>query len=166
MTSVNSAKPAYTANEPDLKRAGLIACPLTIIMPLQSQPLGSVGHVGPAKQPQAQDAGAGHQNKQQHADGRSKAELEEQDTLAEDLQGQDRSRHAGSALGQAVDQVKAAERPDQPEEDHRDRQRHDQWDGDPPKAVPGTGAVDLSLIHISEPTRLGMISYAVFCLKK
>src|SRR5450756_3067890 len=26
--------------------------------------------------------------------------------------------------------------------------------------------VDLSLIHISEPTRLGMISYAVFCLKK
>src|SRR5450756_877749 len=32
-----------------------------------------------------------------------------------------------------------------------------------------TGAVvevNLSLIHISEPTRLGMISYAVFCLKK
>src|SRR5659263_261505 len=27
-------------------------------------------------------------------------------------------------------------------------------------------AVHLSLIHISEPTRLGMISYAVFCLKK
>src|SRR5450756_1288045 len=26
--------------------------------------------------------------------------------------------------------------------------------------------VALSLIHISEPTRLGMISYAVFCLKK
>src|SRR5450756_2568967 len=25
--------------------------------------------------------------------------------------------------------------------------------------------VHLSLIHISEPTRLGMISYAVFCLK-
>src|SRR5665648_798891 len=25
---------------------------------------------------------------------------------------------------------------------------------------------DMSLIHISEPTRLGMISYAVFCLKK
>ena len=25
---------------------------------------------------------------------------------------------------------------------------------------------DLSLIHISEPTRLGMTSYAVFCLKK
>src|SRR5665648_1064031 len=24
----------------------------------------------------------------------------------------------------------------------------------------------LTLIHISEPTRLGMISYAVFCLKK
>src|SRR5450756_1353034 len=24
---------------------------------------------------------------------------------------------------------------------------------------------ELSLIHISEPTRLGMISYAVFCLK-
>src|SRR5450759_5096866 len=30
-----------------------------------------------------------------------------------------------------------------------------------PCVVPG-----LSLIHISEPTRLGMISYAVFCLKK
>src|SRR5659263_651262 len=28
------------------------------------------------------------------------------------------------------------------------------------------GYTDLSLIHISEPTRLGMISYAVFCLKK
>src|SRR5450759_5358441 len=27
-------------------------------------------------------------------------------------------------------------------------------------------APSLSLIHISEPTRLGMISYAVFCLKK
>src|SRR5450756_3075407 len=26
------------------------------------------------------------------------------------------------------------------------------------------GFLDLSLIHISEPTRLGMISYAVFCL--
>src|SRR5450756_2930343 len=32
---------------------------------------------------------------------------------------------------------------------------------------PTSGEVlDLSLIHISEPTRLGMISYAVFCLKK
>src|SRR5450756_1095437 len=31
---------------------------------------------------------------------------------------------------------------------------------------PGTGGLAaLSLIHISEPTRLGMISYAVFCLK-
>ena len=28
------------------------------------------------------------------------------------------------------------------------------------------GEEGLSLIHISEPTRLGMISYAVFCLKK
>src|SRR5450759_736766 len=28
----------------------------------------------------------------------------------------------------------------------------------------GDVVVDLSLIHISEPTRLGMISYAVFCL--
>src|SRR5450756_3095570 len=28
------------------------------------------------------------------------------------------------------------------------------------------GLSGLSLIHISEPTRLGMISYAVFCLKK
>src|SRR5450756_409250 len=31
--------------------------------------------------------------------------------------------------------------------------------------VPREGR-SLSLIHISEPTRLGMISYAVFCLKK
>src|SRR5450756_3029545 len=30
----------------------------------------------------------------------------------------------------------------------------------------GAMGQDLSLIHISEPTRLGMISYAVFCLKK
>src|SRR5450756_3039257 len=29
-----------------------------------------------------------------------------------------------------------------------------------------SGQIYLSLIHISEPTRLGMISYAVFCLKK
>src|SRR5450759_3882324 len=28
----------------------------------------------------------------------------------------------------------------------------------------GSEGNDLSLIHISEPTRLGMISYAVFCL--
>src|SRR5450756_2840388 len=34
------------------------------------------------------------------------------------------------------------------------------------KALLDLGAKDLSLIHISEPTRLGMISYAVFCLKK
>src|SRR5450756_307699 len=31
---------------------------------------------------------------------------------------------------------------------------------------PGPRVWELSLIHISEPTRLGMISYAVFCLKK
>src|SRR5450756_2701208 len=30
----------------------------------------------------------------------------------------------------------------------------------------GLLVLGLSLIHISEPTRLGMISYAVFCLKK
>src|SRR5450756_2757033 len=37
-----------------------------------------------------------------------------------------------------------------------------------PAQVAGQGDTDdgLSLIHISEPTRLGMISYAVFCLKK
>src|SRR5659263_128618 len=34
------------------------------------------------------------------------------------------------------------------------------------RAVVGGEAWELSLIHISEPTRLGMISYAVFCLKK
>src|SRR5450756_2870367 len=31
---------------------------------------------------------------------------------------------------------------------------------------PDPEGLALSLIHISEPTRLGMISYAVFCLKK
>src|SRR5450756_2927405 len=38
----------------------------------------------------------------------------------------------------------------------------------PPAPLPGRHGHggDLSLIHISEPTRLGMISYAVFCLKK
>src|SRR5665648_249080 len=36
--------------------------------------------------------------------------------------------------------------------------------GQSPKLV--DQVLDLSLIHISEPTRLGMISYAVFCLKK
>src|SRR5665648_472169 len=31
------------------------------------------------------------------------------------------------------------------------------------QGMPGMPGRDLSLIHISEPTRLGMISYAVFC---
>src|SRR5450756_2366460 len=35
-------------------------------------------------------------------------------------------------------------------------------EGDP---IAGGSVYHLSLIHISEPTRLGMISYAVFCLK-
>src|SRR5659263_315098 len=39
--------------------------------------------------------------------------------------------------------------------------------GKPKFSVPKQNKdVSLSLIHISEPTRLGMISYAVFCLKK
>src|SRR5428012_13851 len=33
-------------------------------------------------------------------------------------------------------------------------------------ASAASGVSVLSLIHISEPTRLGMISYAVFCLKQ
>ena len=32
--------------------------------------------------------------------------------------------------------------------------------------IHGSDGEDLSLIHISEPTRLRRISYAVFCLKK
>src|SRR5450756_1096417 len=36
----------------------------------------------------------------------------------------------------------------------------------PDLAAPTFRWRSLSLIHISEPTRLGMISYAVFCLKK
>ena len=41
-------------------------------------------------------------------------------------------------------------------------------DGNPQELVknPPSPRLRLSLIHISEPTRLGMISYAVFCLKK
>eukprot|EP00658_Telonema_sp_P-2_P080914 TRINITY_DN814_c0_g1_i7.p1 TRINITY_DN814_c0_g1~~TRINITY_DN814_c0_g1_i7.p1 ORF type:complete len:184 (-),score=13.43 TRINITY_DN814_c0_g1_i7:23-574(-) len=35
-----------------------------------------------------------------------------------------------------------------------------------PSVVAGSAHVGLSLIHISEPTRLLSISYAVFCLKK
>eukprot|EP00658_Telonema_sp_P-2_P008548 TRINITY_DN13221_c0_g1_i1.p2 TRINITY_DN13221_c0_g1~~TRINITY_DN13221_c0_g1_i1.p2 ORF type:complete len:114 (+),score=26.81 TRINITY_DN13221_c0_g1_i1:232-573(+) len=38
--------------------------------------------------------------------------------------------------------------------------------GEVPKVINGEPAQDLSLIHISEPTRLLSISYAVFCLKK
>src|SRR5428012_11574 len=34
------------------------------------------------------------------------------------------------------------------------------------RSEPNHARHSLSLIHISEPTRLGMISYAVFCLKK
>src|SRR5450759_5894792 len=54
---------------------------------------------------------------------------------------------------------------------------HKKWDSvldyefDTPRVAWFSGgktnvAYNLSLIHISEPTRLGMISYAVFCLKK
>ena len=47
--------------------------------------------------------------------------------------------------------------------------RHSQWDAE--HLLSGLLQIDnslsakilLSLIHISEPTRLGMISYAVFC---
>src|SRR5450759_3537993 len=35
-----------------------------------------------------------------------------------------------------------------------------------PNCIDSVSSMILSLIHISEPTRLGMISYAVFCLKK
>ena len=37
---------------------------------------------------------------------------------------------------------------------------------DVPRLMNKTGVAELSLIHISEPTRLLSISYAVFCLKK
>src|SRR5450756_2810759 len=45
------------------------------------------------------------------------------------------------------------------------------WQDAPPASLLRSAAATLavlilSLIHISEPTRLGMISYAVFCLKK
>src|SRR5678816_4776353 len=40
------------------------------------------------------------------------------------------------------------------------------WGGCRCNLVDTPGHVDLSLIHISEPTRLLSISYAVFCLKK
>src|SRR5678815_3339821 len=52
-----------------------------------------------------------------------------------------------------------------------DPSRWRQCEQDPPaqefRDMPPVGAPrDLSLIHISEPTRLLSISYAVFCLKK
>src|SRR5450756_1609173 len=47
-----------------------------------------------------------------------------------------------------------------------DRQRAVRIAGRGLNVVEGTAGMELSLIHISEPTRLGMISYAVFCLKK
>src|SRR5450756_2197950 len=50
-----------------------------------------------------------------------------------------------------------------------DRQRRGTWrrlNGDGRTSAPEGSVERLSLIHISEPTRLGMISYAVFCLKK
>src|SRR5450759_3377487 len=40
-------------------------------------------------------------------------------------------------------------------------ERRDEWGAQFPELE---GEIQLSLIHISEPTRLGMISYAVFCL--
>src|SRR5665648_809979 len=41
------------------------------------------------------------------------------------------------------------------------------WWAASPMGLPASPSTErtLSLIHISEPTRLGMISYAVFCLK-
>src|SRR5450756_2821568 len=47
----------------------------------------------------------------------------------------------------------------------RDAGADGQWQRGPAEHDVGERrALDLSLIHISEPTRLGMISYAVFCL--
>jgi len=40
------------------------------------------------------------------------------------------------------------------------------WDGLQSIAKQMTYLLDLALIHISEPTRPRLISYAVFCLKK
>src|SRR5659263_415532 len=40
------------------------------------------------------------------------------------------------------------------------------WQEVSPRSLVDAQIIKLSLIHISEPTRLGMISYAVFCLKK
>src|SRR5450756_2084700 len=52
------------------------------------------------------------------------------------------------------------------EEPQNGGQRGAAPDGLPALFAVGAVVVELSLIHISEPTRLGMISYAVFCLKK
>src|SRR5674536_272783 len=70
------------------------------------------------------------------------------------VDGQQLGDHRGQAL---VEQVAGGEV-------HRDLQRPAGVRPDPDL---GQRAVqDLSLIHISEPTRLLSISYAVFCLKK
>ena len=42
----------------------------------------------------------------------------------------------------------------------------DMWEGDFDAYIFKHAIVELSLIHISEPTRQAEISYAVFCLKK
>src|SRR5450759_5049801 len=69
---------------------------------------------------------------------------------------------SGRCIGQFFDRVEAAELaaaatfpPIEGNQGRADR-----------ASLPGIGMHYLSLIHISEPTRLGMISYAVFCLKK
>src|SRR5659263_234691 len=73
------------------------------------------------------------------------------------------------------DRRKKAEKLESHLEKMRKRRRDSRYGAVVDKGLVGTSmtayhhhwiVTGLSLIHISEPTRLGMISYAVFCLKK
>src|SRR5450759_3093169 len=67
------------------------------------------------------------------------------------------------SLGPDADAQPESMRDDAPRRPHaRTAVRVRRFERPPDGAGP---PVTLSLIHISEPTRLGMISYAVFCLK-
>src|SRR5450756_740722 len=99
------------------------------------------------------EVGADAEREQQHDESRRlealEAEVDPAPGAVDDL-----------AEGEDEGDAEHGERVEQPLEAPVDlvvEQRNDRG-GDQPHA--------LSLIHISEPTRLGMISYAVFCLKK
>src|SRR5450756_674591 len=89
-----------------------------------------------------------------------------EEAVEEHLEDAVEGHQAGGVLGVALGELV-------PDDDHGDAARQADHDG-PDHVLRVVVQKDdrqeeheeLSLIHISEPTRLGMISYAVFCLKK